>query len=81
MPAKSELRLKWIKLYQQLGHLGKVCQHFGISRITLSKWIKRYQEQGREGLIDHSSKPKRSPFQKRNDDNENLILTLRKNVT
>lgn len=71
-------RLKWIELYQKLGHLGKVCQHFGMSRATLNKWIKRYKELGKEGLIDLSSKPKFFPSQKRNEANELLIITLRK---
>ncbi|MDR0774736.1 MAG: helix-turn-helix domain-containing protein, partial [Rickettsia sp.] len=42
MDAKIKLRLSWIKLYKQLEHAGKVCEHYGISRFTLRKWYKRY---------------------------------------
>ena len=77
MDDKFNLRLKWIKLYQQLGNASKVCEHFGISRLTLRKWVKRYQQQGDDGLIRLKSKPKSSPLQKRNATNEQLILNLR----
>jgi transposase InsO family protein len=78
MLSKSELRLKWVELYQQLGHAGKVCQHYSISRFTLRKWFKRYQEADKEGLLNLSSKPKNSPFQKRTFEYEQIILALRK---
>ena len=78
MLAESELRLKWIKFYQKVGHAGKVCQHYGISRFTFRKWLKRYQEFGEEGLVNLSRKPKSSPFQKLNNAYEQLILSLRK---
>lgn len=77
MLSKPEIRFKWIELYQQLGHAGKVCQHYGISRFTLRKWLKRYEEEGKEGLLDCSSRPKNSPLQKRTQEQEQIILTLR----
>lgn len=75
---KVKARLKWISLYQQLGHAGKVCQHYNISYFTLRKWIKRYEEKGPEGLLNLSFRPNKSPSQKRNEINEQLILSLRK---
>jgi transposase InsO family protein len=77
MLSKPAIRFKWINLYQQLGHAGKVCQHYGISRFTLRKWLKRYEKEGKEGLLDCSSKPKISPLQKRNQAQEQIILNLR----
>ncbi|WP_341751919.1 MULTISPECIES: helix-turn-helix domain-containing protein [unclassified Candidatus Tisiphia] len=76
MDAKIKLRLSCIKLYKQLEHAGKVCEHYGISRFTLRKWYKRYEVLGKNGLCDISSKPKNFPFQKRSEVDENLILDL-----
>ncbi|MFT4314527.1 MAG: helix-turn-helix domain-containing protein [Wolbachia pipientis] len=67
MDTKVKLRLNWIELYKKLGHAGKVCQHYNISRFTLRKWYKRYEELGEKGLVDLSSKPKTSPLQKINE--------------
>lgn len=78
MDSKVKLRLNWIKLYKQLGHAGKVCQHYNISRFTLRKWYKRYEELGEKGLANLSSKPKTSSTQKINVPIEQLILHLRK---
>ncbi|WP_265014684.1 helix-turn-helix domain-containing protein [Wolbachia endosymbiont (group B) of Camptogramma bilineatum] len=75
--SRVKLRLSWIKLYKELGHAGKVCQHYGILRFTLRKWYKRYEELGEKGLVDLSSKPKTSPLQKINESDEQLILHLR----
>ncbi|XGA08005.1 MAG: IS481 family transposase [Wolbachia endosymbiont of Xenopsylla cheopis] len=77
MDSRVKLRLSWIKLYKELDHAGKVCQHYGISRFTLRKWYKRYEELGEKGLVDLSSKPKTSPLQKINESDEQLILHLR----
>ncbi|KIE04088.1 Transposase, partial [Candidatus Jidaibacter acanthamoeba] len=78
MDTKVKNRLKWIKLYEELGDAKEVCQHFGISRFTLRKWSKRYKERGMEGLKNISTRPKNSPLQKRDEINEEIILTLRK---
>lgn len=78
MKPASEIRFKWVELYQELGHAGKVCQHFGISRFTLRKWLRRYQLEGKEGLLNLSCKPKNSPSKKINEDCEQIILLLRK---
>ncbi len=77
--SKSKLRLSWIKKYQDLNHAGKVCDHFGISRFTLRKWLKRYDLSGIDGLNDLSSKPHNSPNQKLSEEQELIILDLRKN--
>ncbi len=57
---------------------GKICSHDSILCFTLYKWHKRYQLMRKEGLYDISSKPKISPFQKRSEPDEKLILNLRK---
>jgi transposase InsO family protein len=75
---KSKLRLKWIKLYKQKGNASEVCNYYGISRFTLRKWSRRYDKLGEAGLSNHSSRPKNSPYQKRNETNEQLVLSLRK---
>ncbi len=71
-------RLRWIKLYEQLGNAGVVCRRCGISRPTLRKWWRRYQQQGVEGLKSHSKRPHHSPNQKVNSQIEQWIATLRK---
>ncbi len=70
--------MNWIELYKKLGHAGKVCQHYNISRFTLRKWYKRYEKLGAQGLSNFSSRPKTLPLQKINESNEQLILHLRK---
>ena len=32
-----------------------------LSRQSAAKWVRRYRESGRDGLTDHSSRPRRSP--------------------
>lgn len=73
-----KLRLQWLELYWKLGSYAAVCKHFGISAFTLRKWLRRYEELGINGLKNKSCRPVTSPYQKRNDHNEHLILTLRK---
>lgn len=77
MDSKVKLRLSWMNLYKKLGHSGKVCQHYDISRFTLCKWCKRYAVFGEAGLLNISSKPKTSPAKKINVLSEKLILDLR----
>ena len=78
MNTRHQLRLNWVKLYQQLTYAGKVCEHYGISRFTLRKWYKRYKLLGEEGLYDLKCTPKNFPLQKRSDTDEKLIINLRK---
>ena len=79
LDSKSKLRMSWIKKYEELNHAGKVCDHFGISRFTLRKWVKRYESSGVEGLCDLSSRPHNFPNQKISQEQEKIILDLRKN--
>ena len=39
----------------------ELCTEFGISRKTGHKYLKRYGNSGREGLHEHSRRPKSSP--------------------
>ena len=62
----------------ETGNAGLVCRRCGISRPTLRKWVKRYKENGIEGLCSLSRRPKRSPKTKVFEQQEKLILQLRK---
>lgn len=70
-------RLKWIKLYEQIGNLGTVCLKCGISRPTLRKWVQRYKKDGISGLVENSRRPKRSPRAKVDSNLEKTILQMR----
>ena len=78
MSYKTQIRLKWSKLYHQLKNAGKVCERYGISRHTLTKWLGRYEISGEKGLLDITSRPKTSPLQKRSQEDEKLIINMRK---
>jgi transposase InsO family protein len=39
----------------------QVAEQLGISRATVHKWLRRYREAGDAGLLDRSSRPRRSP--------------------
>ena len=75
---KVQLHLNWIKLYPQLANVGKVCEHYGILRFTLRKPHKRCELLGKEGLYNKKCTQKKFPLQKRSEDDENLIINLRK---
>lgn len=38
-----------------------VAEQLGISRATAYKWVRRYRAEGESGLVDRSSRPRRSP--------------------
>ncbi|MBA2352448.1 MAG: helix-turn-helix domain-containing protein [Burkholderiales bacterium] len=38
-----------------------VAARFGVSVTTARKWVGRYLAQGQSGLLDHSSRPLKSP--------------------
>ena len=40
---------------------GEVAKQLGVSRQTVYKWVRRHREEGVGGLIDRSSRPRRSP--------------------
>ena len=39
-------RIRWVRLYEELGNAGLVCRRCGISRPTLRKWVKRFERNG-----------------------------------
>ena len=73
-----QARLKWVKMYEEIGHATKVCHRCGISRPTLRLWIKRYKAEGGDGLRDKSRRPHHSPGRKIFSAQEQLILKIRK---
>jgi transposase InsO family protein len=78
MNKETKKRLIWVQLYLETGNAGLVCRKCGISRPTLRKWVRRYQEDRSEGLNDLSRRPKHSPRTKVFEQQEELILELRK---
>lgn len=72
------MRLGWVELYEATRDAGLTCRRCGISRPTLRLWYRRWQAHGIEGLATKSRRPKTSPSQKRTDELNNRILTLRK---
>jgi transposase InsO family protein len=70
-------RLEWVTLFERTGNQGLVCRRCGISRPTLRKWVKRYRELGRDGLVNITRRPKRSPGQKVTATVEDWIKELR----
>src|SRR5947209_1272140 len=78
MVQEIALRLRWIKLYEEMQNAGLVCLRCGVSRSTLRLWWRRYKEQDFDGLKSHSRRPAKSPTQKIFDEQERLILSLRK---
>src|ERR1043166_3711741 len=71
-------RLGWTRLYEPVGDAGIVCRRCGISRPTLRKWWRRYKEQGVTGLQSQSRRPKNNPQRKIFDEQQQLIIELRK---
>ena len=78
MEKEIRQRLKWVQLYKETNDAGLVCRRCGISRPTLRKWSRRFEENGIEGLRDHSKRPHSSPNKKVGNEEESLILALRK---
>jgi transposase InsO family protein len=78
MNKEIKKRLAWVELYLETGNAGLVCRRCGISRPTLRKWVKRYKEAGTPGLDNLSRRPKHSPRTKVFEQEEELILKLRK---
>lgn len=78
MNKEIKKRLVWVELYLETGNAGLVCRKCGISMPTLRKWIRRYNEDGIEGLNGLSRRPKHSPKTKVFEQQEKLILKLRK---
>ncbi|MDP3673696.1 MAG: IS481 family transposase [Novosphingobium sp.] len=74
----AKARLAWIELYIQTGNACLVCRRCGISRPTLRKWWQRYQADGVDGLAERSRRPHRFAGQKVFEEQEGLILGLRR---
>ncbi len=71
-------RLRWVRLYEELGDAGLVCRRCGISRPPLRKWVKRFERNGMVGLLSRSRRPRSSPATKLDPATETLILCLRR---
>lgn len=78
MDREIQQRLQWVRLCQETGNAGLVCRRCGISRPTLRKWWKRFQQDGESGLVNRSRRPHHSPNTKVGQQEEQLILNLRK---
>jgi transposase-like protein len=78
MKTEKEIRLGWVKLYQQTKNIELVCLKCGITRPTLRKWVRCYEEEGEAGLEELSRKPHSSPAKKVFEKQEQWILALRK---
>jgi transposase len=78
MNRQIQMRLGWVKLYQERGDAGFVCRRCGVSRPTLRKWVRRHEKHGIDGLHDQSKRPKRSPNRKVFEEQNGLILDLRR---
>jgi transposase InsO family protein len=74
----ARTRHGWIRLYEEIGNAGIVCRRCGISRPTLRKWWQRYRTEGAAGLATRSSRPHCSPGRKVFQQEEALILELRR---
>jgi len=64
--AKTSPFCRWILVKRVLiegQSIAQAAQHFSISRRTVYKWLKRFHQEGFLGLLDRSSRPRRSPTQ------------------
>lgn len=78
MDRKIAQRLRWVELFEKTNDAGLVCRRCGISRPTLRLWVRRYREHGEDGLADRSRRPVSSPAAKVFEQQEQLILSLRR---
>ncbi|CAN5148578.1 IS481-like element ISMsm9 family transposase [soil metagenome] len=61
-PLTPEGRRKLVQLVIEDGWVqARVAERLQVSRATVSKWVRRYRAQGLAGLVDRSSRPRRSP--------------------
>ena len=58
-PAGREAMVR--RVIEQGRSLRSVAGQFGVTPRTVSKWVRRYRTQGAAGLLDRSSRPRRSP--------------------
>jgi transposase InsO family protein len=59
----------------------EACQRYGISRKTGYKWLGRFTANGRDGLMDHSRRPRSSPGETPRDVVEAILDKRRKHPT
>src|ERR1043166_4683 len=78
MDHKIAQRLRWVELFEKTNDAGLVCRRCGISRPTLRLWVRRYRQHGKDGLMDRSRRPASSPAAKVFEQQEQLILSLRR---
>ena len=76
-PLTPEGRKRLIERIQTGRPISHVAAEAGISRANLAKWYARWQQFGDAGLIDHSSRPGRSPAAT-DDSIVQMIVTLRR---
>jgi transposase len=74
----SRTRRCCITLYEQLSGRWLGLPSLGISRATLRKWWRRYQAEGIAGLEEHSRRPRRAAGRKIFEEQEALILEVRR---
>jgi len=74
---KMDEKLKFVSRFLEGEKISRLCEEFGISRVTGHKIIDRYKESGLEALNDRSRRPfrqaNRLPFQV-----EQLIVNVKK---
>jgi transposase len=56
-----QLRMKFIRAYNQGISISEIARRFNTSRNVIKKWIKRYEQSGSDALSDQSRKPVHSP--------------------
>jgi len=71
-------RLRWVKMYLELGDAGVVCRRCGVSRPTLRKWVRRFEAHGEVGLGSLSRRPRSSPKARVEEGLREKILELRR---
>lgn len=77
MDREIAMRLRWVKMYEEVGNAGLVCVRCGISSPTLRKWLRRYQDAGEAGLRSQSRRPLHSPNRKISKADRGTTLRLR----
>lgn len=77
MDTEAKKRLKWIRLFEEVGDAGLVCRRCGISRPTLRKWLRRWETEGISGLSSQSRRPRFQPTRKRNEQLTKIVARLR----
>src|SRR5438552_7111238 len=73
-------RLLLVQRIETLGwSVSQAAKSLGVSRPTAYKWLQGWRQGGAAGLLDHSSRPRRSP-RRLPEAKEQEILTLRRQL-